>query len=138
MPHAPLTLSRPLATQLLKQAQHSPQARVCGLVLGHADEAREIVPLRNTASDASQQHTFDTEEFRRACADAAERGLRLLAVYHSQPDQPPIPQPQDLAASPQADTPLLVISLNIKGVLEMRAFSSQGDQLIESPVTIFL
>lgn len=133
-----ITLSRELAMQLLKHAQTSPQARVCGLVLGTDAQAREIVHLRNQAESPEMRHAIDAQEFARAVSSAQTRGLQPLAVYHSHPDSPPMPDDDDRAASPDSTLRLLVISLNIKGVLEMRAFTPAQDQLRETPVQIFL
>ena len=137
MSHSEIALSRSLATQLLKQAQDSPQQRVCGLLLGKQQQAERVVPLRNQAATPTTTHSVDAEEFAQVVNQALSEGLSPMAIYHSHPDSPPLPSQQDRAASPDPALPLLVISLNIKGVLEMRAFVPQADQLIETPVTIF-
>ena len=138
MPIAELTLSRTLATQLLKQAQSSPEDRVCGLLLGDEHQAQAIVALQNHASNRAESHQIDATEFALASAQASAKKLRPIAVYHSHPHSPPMPSAADQAASPDPLLPLLVISLNIKGVLEMRAFAPQDNTLAETPVRIFL
>ena len=138
MPESAITLSRELAMQLLKHAQTSPQARVCGLLLSDADGPREIMRLHNQASDADRRHTIDLQEFEAAIAKAKARGLSPLALYHSHPDSPPTPDAADRSACPDPALMLVVISLNIKGVLEMRAFTPVQGDLHETPVQIFL
>ncbi len=133
-----ITLSRPLATRLLHQAQSSPEQRVCGLLLARGDEADAIAPLRNAAADPVRDQAFDAQEFGAALARARQQGLRPMALYISYPHQPPVPSAADLAARPAAELPLLVMSLDIKGVLEMRAFSPDGDGVRETPVQVFL
>ncbi len=133
-----LTLSRTLATQLLKLAQSSPQQQICGLLLGVDESGRAVVPLRNAAERPEVAHAFDEAEYARAIAQAQASQLRPLACYHSHPDSPPVPSAADLAARPDPALPLLVISLNTKGVLEMRAFIPDGESVRESPVQIFL
>lgn len=138
MSESVITLSRELAMQLLKHAQTSPQQRVCGLLLGQSGEPREILPLRNTSDTPASTHRIDPQEYATALRDAQARGLEPLAVYHSHPHSPPMPDATDRAASPDPALSLLVISLNIKGVLEMRAFSPVQRELHETPVQIFL
>lgn len=138
MPESAITLSRELAMQLLKHAQTSPQARVCGLLLGDAEGPREIMHLHNQAADAGQRHAVDTQEFDNAVSQAQARGLSPLALYHSHPHSPPTPDSADRAACPDPALMLVVISLNIKGVLEMRAFTPMQGDLHETPVQIFL
>lgn len=138
MSESVITLSRELAMQLLKHAQTSPQARVCGLLLGDSEGPREIMRLHNQADDAGQRHAIDTQEFDAAVRQAQARGLSPLALYHSHPDSPPTPDAADCAACPDPALMLVVISLNIKGVLEMRAFTPLQGNLHETPVQIFL
>lgn len=137
MSHTEITLSRTLATQLLKYAQNSPQQRVCGLLLGRDSNAQRVVPLPNRASTPQTSHAIAAEDFAAAVSVALNDGLQPLAVYHSHPDSPPVPGEGDRAASPDPQLPLLVISLDTKGVLEMRAFVPTDDSLQETPVTIF-
>ena len=132
-----LSLSRPIATALLAQAQSAPGARVCGLLFGEAGEPVAVQALRNTAENPAAGHRFDPAEFDAALAAAQAAGRELLAVFHSHPDSPPVPATNDLAASPAPDKPLLVISLNTKGVLEMRAFARDGATVSEIPLHIF-
>lgn len=134
----PITMSRQLATRLLKHAQVSPDARVCGLLLGKDGEPTDIAPLHNIAATPKLAHAFETQQFEQVAAAAQQQGLDVLAVYYSHPDSPPEPSIEDIAANPQPMLPVLVISLNIKGVLEMRAFFPNGQDLKESPVQIFL
>ena len=132
-----LTMSRPLATRLLHQAQTHPDQRVCGLLLARNDEAESIRPLTNVADDPARDIRFDGEEFAAAKAAAEQAGLHAMALYYSHPHDPPLPSAADLAARPAADLPQLIISLNIKGVLEMRAFAPDGDSVREVPVQVF-
>lgn len=131
------TLSRELATALLKQAQIRPDERVCGLLLSRDGLAARVRPLRNVATDPARHCQLDAAELATATADASAQGLRLMATYLSHPHNPPEPAGEDLAARADAQLPLLLISLNIKGVLEMRAFTPHGDALQAMPVHIF-
>ncbi|MGJ8668330.1 MAG: Mov34/MPN/PAD-1 family protein [Oceanococcus sp.] len=137
MPQSEIALSRTLATRLLKHAQDSPQQRVCGLLLGNEQTAKRIAPLPNRSLTPASAHAVDAQDFALAVDQALRDGLQPMAIYHSHPDSPPLPSDADRAASPDPTLPLLVISLNIKGVLEMRAFVPQAEQLTETPVTIF-
>ncbi len=133
-----LTLSRTLATRLLKQAQTSPQQRVCGLLLGHNGQPKDIVGLPNVAGEPAHAYAIDPADYAGALASARTRDLEPMALYYSHPDSPPVPDAADLQAQPATDCLLLVISLNTKGVLEMRAFAPRDGRAAEIPVQIFL
>lgn len=117
-----LVLPRPLATKLLFEAQKQPDEEVCGLVGAKNGAAASLYPIANAAGD--QRHSFRMDERQqvRAMKAMRERGETLLAIYHSHPATPPEPSARDLDELGYPDAVYLIISLNIKGVLEMRAW----------------
>jgi proteasome lid subunit RPN8/RPN11 len=60
-----------------------------------------------------------------------ERGEELFGIYHSHPKTPPLPSKSDLAQAAYPEALYLIISLNTKGVLEMRGFRLQGNRYEE-------
>lgn len=117
-----LSLPRPLATRLLFEAQKSPDAEVCGFVGSHDGRACNIYPVANVAADPRRSFAMEAEGQVAAIKTMRERGEDMLAVYHSHPDTPPEPSAHDIEGLGYPDALLLIISLNIKGVLEMRAW----------------
>lgn len=116
-------IPRPLATKLLFEAQKRPDEEVCGLV-GAGDDGlpRSLYPVANAAAERAHRFEMDPEDQIRAMKEMRERGESLWAVYHSHPDAPPEPSARDLAEIGYPEALYLIISLNIKGVLEMRAW----------------
>jgi len=51
-----------------------------------------------------------------------ERDETLFAIYHSHPDTPPSPSALDLEQPGYPEALYLIISLNTRGVLEMRGW----------------
>lgn len=128
---AELTIPRPLATKLLFEAQKRPDEEVCGLVGARENKPCSLYPVANVASERT--HSFEMEP--RGQIDAMktmrERGETLWAIYHSHPDTPPEPSARDLAELGYPEALYLIISLNIKGVLEMRGWRMTGDGEME-------
>jgi proteasome lid subunit RPN8/RPN11 len=60
-----------------------------------------------------------------------EAGEDLLAIYHSHPASPAAPSTIDIAEAGYPEAIYLIISLNTKGVLEMRGFRIQGEAVGE-------
>lgn len=114
-------IPRTLANQLLHQAQLSPSQEVCGLV-GQRDTACECYPIENVATDASVLFALNASEQLAAFKSMKEKGQQLFAIYHSHPSSPPVPSQIDIEDSHYSDALYLIISLNTKGVLEMRGF----------------
>lgn len=117
-----LLIPRPLATQLLFAAQKQPEAEVCGLVGGCMGRIQSLYPTANVAADRARAFEIDPKQQLAATRLMRERGEELLAVYHSHPSSPPEPSARDLAELGYPDAVLLIISLNIKGVIEMRGW----------------
>lgn len=114
-------IPRTLVNQLLHQAQLSPSQEVCGLV-GQSDEQCECYPIENVATDASVLFALNASEQLAAFKSMKEKGQSLFAIYHSHPSSPPIPSQLDIEEANYSDALYLIISLNTKGVLEMRGF----------------
>ena len=122
-----LQMSRPLATRLLFEAQKQPDREVCGLLSARDGQPCELYPVANVAADPAQRFEMDAGEQIRAMKTMRERGEQLLAIYHSHPSTPPEPSVHDLDGLGYPDALYLIISLNIKGVLEMRAWQRAGN-----------
>ncbi|MDT0635350.1 M67 family metallopeptidase [Spectribacter hydrogenoxidans] len=117
-----LLIPRPLATRLLFEAQKTPDIEVCGLVGGIDGSPVSVNPVPNVADDPTRRFLMDSQAQVDAMRRMRERGESLLAVYHSHPATPPEPSARDLDELGYPDALLLIISLNIKGVLEMRGW----------------
>lgn len=117
-----LLIPRPLATRLLFEAQKTPDIEVCGLVGGIDGSPISVNPVPNVAADPTRRFLMDSQAQVDAMRGMRERGESLLAVYHSHPATPPEPSARDLDELGYPDALLLIISLNIKGVLEMRGW----------------
>jgi len=131
-----LVIPRPMATKLLFEAQKRPDEEVCGLVGARDGEATSLYPIANVAEDKAHRFEMSGKEQIEAMRTMRERGERLLAIYHSHPDTPPEPSARDLEALGYPDAVYLIISLNIKGVLEMRAWQRDGDAIRETPLRV--
>jgi proteasome lid subunit RPN8/RPN11 len=59
------------------------------------------------------------------------KGQSLYASYHSHPDSPALPNLNELDEALRDDVLYLMISLNTKGVLEMRGFIAEQQRLQE-------
>lgn len=114
-------IPRTLVNQLLHQAQLSPSQEVCGLV-GQRSGLSECYPIENVATDASVLFALNASEQLAAFKSMEQKGQTLFAIYHSHPSSPPVPSDIDIEEANYSEALYLIISLNTKGVLEMRGF----------------
>jgi len=122
-------LPRPLVNQLLAHAQRSPEAEVCGLVGRSADEMHTVYPVDNVSGEADHLFAMEPKQQIDAMRNMREKGEELFAIYHSHPCAPAEPSLRDLEEAAYPEALYLIISLNTKGVLEMRGFCLQDRQV---------
>ena len=131
MPQAPLALPRALVNQLLHYAQSSPDLEICGLVGGKDGAPATCYPVRNAAEQPERRYLLDAEEHIAALRAMRERGEELFAIFHSHPQAPAEPSATDLELAAYPEALYLIVSLNTKGVLELRGFRIDASRTVE-------
>lgn len=116
-------LSRKITTQLLHLAQLSPELEICGLISSKHGVAYRCYPINNSADQPQHRFLLDAAQQISAMRQMREQGEDLFAIYHSHPSAPALPSAIDLAMATYTDALYLIISLNTKGILEMRGFN---------------
>lgn len=129
-------MNRPLATRLLFEAQKQPGVEVCGFLSARNRVPFDLYPVTNVADDPARRFEMDPREQIAAMKAMRARGETMWAIYHSHPSTPPEPSVHDLEGLGYPDALYLIISLNIKGVLEMRAWQQADGQMIERVLTV--
>ncbi len=133
----PIEIPRALVNQILHHAQATPELEVCGLIGAKSKIPVSWYPVANASPTPQVRFQLDPKGQIDAMRQIRERGEELLAVVHSHPTTPAEPSPVDLAEAAYLDALYWVISLNTKGVLEMRGFWIAQDKSVEE-VTLLL
>jgi [CysO sulfur-carrier protein]-S-L-cysteine hydrolase len=115
-------IPRKLANQLLHLAQQSPEAEICGLISSHNGMPDRCYTIDNVAEHPAQRFLLNASQQIAALTEMRERGEELFAIYHSHPTAPAVPSSTDLKLAAYPNALYLIISLNTKGILEMRGF----------------
>lgn len=122
-----ITLPRTIANQILTQAQQQPEAEACGLVSARDGIPTQIYPITNIADDKQRQFELDPAQQIKAMKAMREADEELFAIYHSHPHAPAEPSATDIQQSSYPDALYLIVSLDTKGVLDMRGFYLRDD-----------
>lgn len=117
-----IQITRKLANQLLHLAQMSPDFEVCGLIGSKNGIPTSCYPIKNIAEQPQQRFLLDPSQQITAMTTMRESGEELFAIYHSHPTAPATPSATDLQLASYSEALYLIISLNTKGILEMRGF----------------
>jgi proteasome lid subunit RPN8/RPN11 len=120
--HKEIHIPRKVAQQLLHLAQISPDTEICGLVGGKDGVPQTCYPILNVAEYPEQRFLLDPKQQIAAMARMRDQGEQLFAIYHSHPAAPAFPSWTDLEQAAYPEALYLIISLNTKGILEMRGF----------------
>lgn len=129
-------IPRKLTNELLHLAQLSPDTEVCGLVGGRNGVPCTCYPVVNVAAEPRRRFLLDAKQQIDAMTAMRENGEELFAIYHSHPDTPAEPSIYDLDEAAYQDALYLIISLNTKGVLEMRGFKIKHKAFQEVILTL--
>ncbi|RMG28256.1 MAG: M67 family peptidase [Gammaproteobacteria bacterium] len=117
-----IALPRPVVNRLLAEAQAHPETEVCGLIGARDGHAVSVYPVANVASDPGRLFDMDPRGLVDAMRTLRERGETLFAIYHSHPHAPAEPSATDLRELAYPEAVYLIISLDTRGVLQMRAW----------------
>jgi len=117
-----IQIPRKITTQLLHLAQISPDFEVCGLISSKNSLPSHCYPIQNIAEHPQKQFLLDPGQQISALSKIREQGEELFAIYHSHPSAPAQPSSKDLEMAAYPHVLYLIISLNTKGILEMRGF----------------
>jgi len=115
-------LPRQLVNQILHQAQVSPASEVCGLIIARGGRPKRCIAIDNVSGRPQRLFAMDPRQQIDAMRKMREQEEELFGIYHSHPHSPAVPSDTDLEQTGYPDALHLIISLNTKGVLEMRGY----------------
>ncbi len=126
-----LTLPRPLVNKILAHAQQNPEIEVCGLIGNSASNQKNYYPVDNVANKPDCRFLMDGSQQINAIKKMRDKQQQLYAIVHSHPHTQATPSQLDIDESSYKDVYYLIISLNTKGVLEIRAYTQQQKSMQE-------
>lgn len=136
MQTAEIQIPRKITNQLLHFAQISPDSEICGLIGSVDGQPSHCYPVDNCSAHPENRFQLDSKQQIAAMTEMRERGENLFAIYHSHPSEPAVPSAADLALAAYPEALNLIISLNTKGVLEMRGYRIVDQKAEEIPLSL--
>ncbi|MES2422700.1 MAG: M67 family metallopeptidase [Pseudomonadota bacterium] len=103
-----VTISSEVLTQLIAAADASPDAEICGLLLGAAGRIEAAQACENVAINPARTFEIDPRALFAAHRRARSGGLAVVGHYHSHPSGLPAPSARD-AAQAMGDGAIWVI-----------------------------
>ena len=131
-----LVLPRPLVNQMLAHAQQNPQQEICGLIAMNDSQEMRYVRIDNRATDSARRYQMDDKQLVDNMRQFRLEHEQLYAIVHSHPAAEAQPSILDIEQANYPDAYYLIISLNTRGVLEMRAYKINRGKATEVEVNI--
>jgi len=126
-----LHLPRPLINKVLAHAQQNSDVEICGLIGKDPSDKKEYYPINNISKNPSCRFLMDAPQQINTMKKMRDKQQQLFAIVHSHPTTNAIPSPIDIEQSSYKDVFYLIISLSTEGVLEMRAYIQQQENMQE-------
>lgn len=103
-----LEISREALASVLAEAAASPDAEVCGLLLGQVLRVEHVVSCRNVADEPTSAFEIDPQALIAAHKAARAGGPAVIGHYHSHPTGSAEPSTRDAAAARGGEVWLIV------------------------------
>ena len=105
-----IAIKRDVLNQIIAHAKGELPNEACGYLAGSDGAVTLGYPLTNV--DHSPEHfSFDPAEQFKTVKDARNKGLQILANYHSHPETPSRPSQEDIRLAFDPDISYVIISL---------------------------
>ncbi len=131
-----IILPRQLVNRILRQAQSSPDAEICGLITAKAGRPSRCIAVPNISERPQQLFAMDPGRQIDAMRRMREQGEELFGIYHSHPHSPAQPSDRDLQEAGYPEALYIIVSLNTRGVLEMRGFRLREGKAVQVQLEI--
>ena len=129
-----MTITDEVKQSIIAQAQADAPLESCGYLLGTDDTATENYPMTNT--DHSEEHfSFNPREQFAALKYARQKGLRILANWHSHPASPSRPSEEDLRLANDPTIRYAILSL-LDGEIHLNSFKIVNREIINKEIHI--
>lgn len=126
-----LYLPRPLVNKILAHAQRNQSIEVCGLVANNRSNQKDYYAIDNIAEDPEHRFLMDAQQQINAMKQMREKQQELFAIVHSHPTSDAMPSDLDIEENSYKAAFYIIVSLDTKGVLEMRAYTQKEDSMQE-------
>lgn len=131
-----IAIPKKIVQELLHHAQQTPEQEVCGLISSQDNVPCQSYPINNTANNPGRFFNLDASQQIQAMTQMRENNEQLFAIYHSHPTAPAVPSTTDMDQANYPEALYIIISLNTKGVLELRAYRIAEAQFFEVPLCL--
>jgi proteasome lid subunit RPN8/RPN11 len=114
----------------------SSEIESCGLLIGvFRDAYVEVIGYRDATNILRSRYEFeiDPKDLIKTYAEAKEKGLEIIGIYHTHINHPPIPSKKDIEGMELWPVPWLIIRIPTR---EYTAWMLCGEKVIEMRIKL--
>ena len=127
-----MKIEQSVIDEIIRQASQEAPNESCGYLLGKDDTVTENYPMENI--DHSSEHfSFAPKDQFAALRYAREKGLRILANWHSHPTSPSRPSQEDLRLANDPTIRYAILSL-MDGKPNLNSFKILNGEVVEKEI----
>ena len=119
--------------ELIEQAEKDAPDESCGYLLGTADDNVTENYWMENIDHSSEHFSFAPKDQFAALRYAREKGLKILANWHSHPASPSRPSQEDLRLANDPTIRYAILSL-LDGKVHLNSFKIQNGQVVDKEV----
>src|SRR5512143_1537015 len=103
-------LPREFISGMLSHGMSAYPDEACGILAGEGNTAAMLYTAAN-AESSPVSYLMDPQEQFRIMKEIRDKGMRMVAIYHSHPYSPPYPSPTDVKLAFYPDAAYIIVSL---------------------------
>ncbi len=130
-----LNLDRSYVDEIIAHAREDNPNECCGIIAGTDGRAAKLYRAVN-AEASPYRYNVDPKDLLRIYRDLEDRGLDVLAIYHSHTHTEAYPSPTDVSLAAWPEAYYLIVSLAGEANPVLRAFRIQDGQVSEEELEV--
>lgn len=107
----------------------------CGILAGSGNRVSKVYPITNTEPSPVSYFMEPAEQFR-VMKELRQKGLCMLAIFHSHPQSPAFPSAKDVSLAFYDDAVYLIIGLTNPEFPEIKAYAINDKHVREASLRI--
>ncbi len=124
-----------IVDQMISEAKDKAPVEACGILVGQGGRVTEFYRMSNT--DNSSVHFMMAPEEQFAVArEVRDRGLEVLAIFHSHPATDARPSAEDIRLALTEEVTYMILSLLDTDKPVLKGFLIEDGNIMETPVRI--
>ena len=130
-----MQIERKHLSEIVSHAREEAPREACGILAGRDGRVLRLYRARN-ADPSPTSYSLEPEQQYRIFKDIEDRGLELVAIYHSHPSSPATPSDKDIKQAYYPEASYLVVSLADPLEPQVRAFRICEEGAVEDDMAV--